>query len=88
MASQDFDATRTPADIVAGLSLSQNVAYTVQNVSGTATLFLRQATAAAISDRAHRIESSGYMTIRPNGEPIWLWTDDPNGCPTIATEAA
>ena len=88
MPSQDFDVSRTPADIVAGLSLTQGQRYTVQNVSPAATMFLRQATAAAVSDRAHRIETGGYMTIRPDGEPIWLWTDDAAGCPVIATEAA
>ena len=44
----DFDATLVPADIVAALSLTQDVRYTCQNLSGTATLFVREAGVCAI----------------------------------------
>ena len=80
----DFDATLVPADIVAALSLTQDVRYTCQNLSGTATLFVREAgSVPSITDRAFRVESSGEFTLRPSGDPIFLWTDDPSGCPLI-----
>ena len=89
MVSQDFDATMTPADVVAALSLERGTLYTVQNVDNRCTLRLRQAAAAPrASARAHRIEIGSYMTIRPNGTPIWLWTDEKRGCDVIVTPAA
>ena len=85
----DFDATGTPADIVAALSLAQGERHTGQNVSNTATLFVREATAApAVTDRAFRVESGGQFTLRPSGEPVWLWTDEADGCAVILAEAA
>ena len=84
----DFDATRAPTDIVAALSLAQGTRYTGQNVSGTATLFVREATAApAVTERAFRVESGGQFTIRPSGSPIWLWTDDSAECAVILAVA-
>ena len=80
----DFDATQTPVDVVAALGLTQGTRYTGQNVSGTATLFAREATAPpAVTDRAFRVESAGQFTIRPSGPPIWCWTDESAGCPVI-----
>ena len=89
MASQDFDATLVPADIVAGLGLSAGTLYQGQNVSTTATLRVRQAAVAPGADaRAIRIEASGSFSIEPDGtNGIWLWTDDPGSCPVIVTEA-
>ena len=85
----DFDATLVPADVVAVLGLADGKFYTAQNVSGTATLYLRESTAApAVTDRAFRVESGGQFTIRPTGSPIWLWTDDAGGCAVILAEAA
>ena len=89
MPAVDFNATGTPTDIVAALSLSQGERYTGQNVSNTATLFVREATAApAVTDRAFRVQSGGTFTLRPSGEPVWLWTDEADGCPVILAEAA
>ena len=84
----DFDATGNPADVVSVAGLMQDTRYTVQNVSTIATLFLReQAARPSLSTRAFRIESGGIFTLRPDGTPIWLWTD--NGtCPVILSEAA
>ena len=85
----DFDATPVPVDVVAALGLTQDTRYSGQNVSGTATLFVREAAAApAVTDRAFRIQSDGQFTLRPRGAPIWLWTDEPSGCPVIVGEAA
>lgn len=80
----DFDATRMPEDLVAALSLAEGERYTGQNVSPGATLFVReQATPPALTDRAFRVQSGGAFTVRPSGEPIWLWTDDVDGCAVI-----
>ena len=85
----DFDATLVPSDIVSVLGLADGKFYTAQNVSGTATLFIREQVAApAVTDRAFRVESGGQFTIRPSGEPVWLWTDEADGCAVILAEAA
>ena len=84
----DFDATPVPADIVAALGLAQDELFAGQNVSNTATLFVREAaTVPAVTDRAFRVESGGQFTLRPTGSPIWLWTDEADGCAVILTEA-
>ena len=90
MASQNFDATGAPQDIVAGLSLAAGTTYTVQNLASYATLRVREASAAPEADaRALKIEAGGYFSITPTaGEGIFLWTDEPTGCPVIVTEAA
>ena len=88
MDSQDFDATLTPTDIVAALSLEQDTLYTVQNVDNRCTLRFRQgATAPVAHGRAHRVEIGSYVTIRPRGTPIWFWTDEQRGCDVIVTPA-
>ena len=74
----DFDATPVPADVVAALGLTQGTRYSGQNVSGTATLFVREAASApAVTDRAFRVDG-----------PVWLWTDEADGCAVIIAEAA
>ena len=85
----DFDATGTPADLVAALSLTRGSRYAVQNASTTATLFRRAAAAPPdAAARAFRVEAGGEFTFRPRGTPYWLWTDDPRGCPVIVDPAA
>lgn len=90
MPSQDFDATTTPQDIVAALSLTAGTRYTGQNVSTFATLRVRQAAGApAASDRAHKIEAGGSFTIDPQtGQGVFVWTDEADGAAVIVTEAA
>ena len=89
MASQDFDASQVPVDIVADLGLTVGTLYEGQNVSTTATLRVRQAAAAPSADaRAIRVEASGSFRLSPDGtNGVWVWTDDPGGCPVIVTEA-
>ena len=88
MASQDFDASQVPVDIVTGLSLAAGTLYQAQNTSTTATLRIREAAVAPAADaRAIRIEAGGVFTINPDGDGIWLWTDDTAGCPVILTPA-
>ena len=85
----DFDATLVPADIVAALSLTQDTRYSGQNLSNTASLFVREvASVPAVSDRAFRVQGGGEFTLRPGGEPIWVWTDEADGCAVIVGEAA
>ena len=83
----DFDATETPTDIAAALSLVQGTLYSAQNVGTVATLFIREAAAQpSITTRAFRIESGGFLTVKPTGLPIWIWTDN-HVCPVILAEA-
>ncbi len=39
------------------------------------------------SSRAHRIEAGSGGIIKTDRDPLWVWTDDPGGCPVILTEA-
>ena len=88
MPSQDFVARAAPADVVAALALDTGTRYTCQNVSTTATLFAREAaTMPAVTDMAFRVEAGGNFTIKPDGTPIWMWTDNGN-CPVILDDAA
>ena len=84
----DFDATQNPVDIVVAVGLAQDTIYSGQNVSGTATLYVREAaTIPAVTDRAFRVESGGRFTLRPRGAPIWFWTDESAGCSVILSVA-
>ena len=88
MPSMDFDANQAPRNVVSVLGLALRTRYTCQNVSGTATLFFREAAAQpAATDRAFRIEPGGFFTLEPQGTPLWFWTDDPDGCAVVVTEA-
>ena len=90
MASENFDASVVPRDIVAALGLTVGTAYTGQNLSTVATLLFREA--AAMPDataRAFRVEAGGAFTLEPqSGVGIWLWSDDPLGCPILVSELA
>ena len=91
----DFNATGTPVDIVAALTLQWGPSYRLQNVGSGGTLFIRTATAApAVTDRAFRIESGGLFVLKPQAGasafalvPTWLWTDDRRGVAVILTVA-
>ena len=88
MAAVDFDATTTPQDVFAELSLTVGVSYTGQNVDTKATLFVREDSAVpAVTARAFRVESGGYFTLKIAADPIYLWTDDSDGCAVLFTEA-
>ena len=90
MASHDFDATTTPQNVASVLGLTDGTTYEGQNVSTPgATLFMRSAASApSADDRAFRVESGGVFLIKPEGDPLWLWTDDASGCRVIINEAA
>ena len=89
MAARNFDAGVAPRDIVAALSLATGKRWTCQNVDVKATLRIREsATVPLVTDRAFRIESGGNFTIKIAAVPIFMWTDDPDGCAVIVEEAA
>ena len=90
MPAQDFDASAIPMDIVQALGLIAGTTYTCQNISTTATLFVREVnTMPTIQDRAFRIEAGANFSIKPDGvTPIWTWTDDPAGCAVVLDDAA
>ena len=84
----DFDATQTPVDVVAALGLTQGTRYTGQNVDALGTLYIREQVAVPVpTDRAFRIQSGGEFSLRPDGEPIWFWTDEASGCAVILGDA-
>ena len=88
MPAVDFDATASPVDMAAAVGLTQGQSYTGQNVSTVATLYVRPAAMApAVTARAFRVEAGGSFTVKPNGSPVWCWTDDPAGCPVILDQA-
>ena len=88
MAAIDFDATGVPTELVTGASLVQGIQYSCMNVSTRATLFLREATTPPAADaRAFRVETAGVFTVKPSGVGVYVWTDDPAGCPIILNEA-
>ena len=85
--SREFDATGTPTALDAALSLETGVTYWVQNVDVLAALrFRAAATQPAATDRSHVIASGGSVYIKPDDDPVWLWTDG-GSCACIVTEA-
>ena len=83
MPALDFDATAVPADIVAALSLADGTRYFVQHVGTVGTLKFREtAVAPAPAARGFKIEAGGVGRVKPDGTPIWFWTDGP-GVPVI-----
>lgn len=85
----DFDASTQPRDVVAALSLRSGMQYTCQNVDTTATLFVRETAAVPlVTARAFRIPAGGNFTLKISVDPIFLWTDDADGCAVIVEEAA
>ena len=90
MASRNFDATGTPRSIAAVLGLRDGQEYAGQNLSTTATLFVREALMIpSAGTRAHRHEAGSFFFFTPSGQTsLWAWTDDPAGCACIVTEAS
>ena len=88
MASQDFDATETPQNIVSVLGLVIGTRYLAQNLSTINTLKFRESPGAPdASARAFRIESGGVFSLEPQtGVGFWIWSDDAAGCPVVVSE--
>ena len=89
MASRNFDATLVPRSLETVLGLPVGASCWLQNLSPTATLLIRQAAVAPAADaRAHQIFAGEDVTIQvDSGSRLWAWTDDPQGCPVIATNS-
>ena len=91
MATRDFLATPNPADLRGGLMLTDGQAYSLQNVSPDARVFVRWATGAAPTgvEAANQIPPGGTISITPtagDGESCWVWSD-PGGAMLIVNEA-
>ena len=88
MASMDFNATQIPQNMTSALGLIVDQQYTGQNVSTVATLYAREdSVQPAVGARAFRHESGGFFYFMPSANnDLWVWTDDPDGCPVIVTE--
>lgn len=88
MASRNFDAGRTPRDIAATLNLTAGTNYVGQNLSQTATLFLRDAAVRPSPGmRAFRHEAGAFFYFTPVGTTsLWAWSDE-DTCPVLITEA-
>ena len=84
----DFDATTTPQDAVAALSLAAGASYQIYNASTTATVFYRPGdTLATPATRGFRVEPGSFAFFSfETGEKVSIWTDDPNGAPTLISE--
>ena len=89
MASRNFNATGMPQSIRTVLGLVNGTDYVGQNVSASATLFLRDAAVRPQPNaRAFRHETSGFFYFSPDGiTDLWAWTDDLAGCAVIVSEA-
>ena len=89
MASRNFDATLVPRSLETVLGLSVGDVCFMQNLSSSATLFVRQAAVApAATARAHQIFAGEDITVKVDETSrLWAWTDDPEGCPAILTNS-
>ena len=87
--ARDFDVTPAPQDLLAALSLSPGVRYSIQNIDPGARVFARvQDTAPSIGDRANVIPPFGFgYPTAAAGEGIWVWTPDPGGSAIMVNEA-
>ena len=91
MASQDFDATADPRDIVVALSLEPGKAYLMQNADSTATVRVREAaTQPDPAARAHLLTPGADVIVKvpdAGSDGVWVWTYDPAGASVILTNA-
>ena len=91
MASQDFDATAVPQDIVAVLSLTPGKTFLMQNADSTATVRVREAaTQPDPAARAHLLTPSADVIVKvpeAGSDGVWIWTYDPAGASVILTNA-
>ena len=94
MATRNVDVTTDPTNLVTALALVTGTRYTLQNTDESARIFLREAavkpTGGAL--RGHVMGPAGaitsFGTVRPDGVVgIWLWTDQPDGCKAVISEA-
>lgn len=88
MTSRDMVLTTVAIDLVAALSLGVGMVYSVENLSTTATLLIREQRSQPIGLNGAKTEAGSEALIQPGNEGIWCWTDDPSGvCPILVTPA-
>ena len=85
----DFTVTRARVDLVAALSLTVGVRYSIQNIDPGARVFVRvQQAMPTVGTRGNVIApfEYGYPRVTAN-ERIWIWTDDDGGAVVMVNEA-
>lgn len=91
MATRNLDVTTSPQSVATALGLNLGEAdivnVVIQNVSNTATLFVReQVMPPSAGHRGVRVESSGTYRAKLWAQlpAVWIWTDDRAGCQCVA----
>ena len=76
MATFDFTATNTPRGLKAVLNLTPELPYTMENLSNSERVRVREAaTAPARGERGHILKPGGVRTaILRTDEDLWCWT--------------
>lgn len=76
MATLDFTATNTPRGLKAVLSLTPDVPYTMENLSNSERVRVREAaTAPTRGERGHVLKPGDVRTaIVKENEDLWCWT--------------
>ena len=91
MATHNLDVSTSPRSVATAIGFALAVSrgtvdrIEIQNVSTTATLFVReQVMPPTAGHRGRRVESGGvYETLLHGSAAIWVWTDDPGGCACV-----
>ena len=89
MATENFDATTDPVDVVADKSLTAGTRYWIQNVDPAARLYFREDAAkpAGATLRGHTLAFGESLYLEPaSGTKAWLWTTGTT-CAAVVTEA-
>ena len=87
MSTLDFRATSDPQNIVAELNLriGSNVVY--QNIDRTAALHVRESDVAPPAGAAgFRLDPGESYMMQVRADPIWVWTNDDQGCQLVLNE--
>ena len=91
MATLDFRATDMPRGLRAVLSLADGERYTIENLSNSVRVRIREApTAPEATAGGHTLKpgGSGILQIR-HGEDMWVWVPRIDGsAPCVLTEPA
>ena len=93
MATLDFEATDTPRGLRAVLGLADNSVYTIENLSNSVRVRLREtatATTPAATALGHTLRpgKTALIRIRP-GEEMWCWVPKIGGsAPCVLTPPA
>ena len=91
MATLDFRATDMPRGLRAVLSLADGERYTIENLSNSVRVRIREApTAPEATAGGHTLKPGGAGVIRiRTGTDIWVWVPKINGeAPCVLTPPA